>query len=245
MPHQLWFTAFLNQYLAGPVSAMMSVLHVPNPHPRAPISNYVAMEILVFLLLVLFFIATRISLSWDKPGVLQHIAEGMNNFVSNQGEEMIGHGYETYTSYIVTLGVFILSMNLIGLIPGFEAPTAFPSVPLGCALVTWFFYHVHGLRENGVIGYLKHFLGPVWWISPLLFVIEICSHFARIMSLTIRLYANMFAGDMVTLAFFSLVPLGFPVVFMGLHIFVSLIQTYIFITLAAVYLAEATAHGHD
>jgi F-type H+-transporting ATPase subunit a len=84
----------------------------------------------------------------------------------------------------------------------------------------------------------------VWWIAPLLFVIEIFSHLARIMSLTIRLYANMFAGDMVTLVFFSLVPLGIPVVFMGLHIFVSLIQTYIFVLLATVYLAEATAHEH-
>ena len=161
------------------------------------------------LVLVLFFIAIREPLGPDKPGALQHVAEWMNTFVSNQSEEMIGHGYETYISYLVPLGVFILTANLLGLIPGFEAPTAVPSVPLGCALVTWIFYHIHGLRKNGLIGYIKHFMGPVWWIAPLLFVIEIFSHLARIMSLTIRLYANMFAGDMVTLVFFSLVPLGF------------------------------------
>ncbi len=244
MPHQLWFTAFLNKYLAVPVAALMSALHVPSPHPKAPITNYVAMEILVFVILVFFFLIARASLSVEKPNPIQHLVEGMNNFVSNQSEEMIGHGYETYTSYLVALGVFILTMNLIGLIPGFEAPTAIPSVPLGCALVTWFFYHIHGLRKNGVIGYLKHFMGPVWWIAPLLFVIEVFSHLARIMSLTIRLYANMFAGDMVTLVFFSLVPLGIPVLFMGLHIGVSLIQTYIFVLLATVYLSEATAHEH-
>jgi F-type H+-transporting ATPase subunit a len=244
MPEQLWITAFLNKYFGGVALALMNVFHVHTRYPQAPIPNYVAMELLVFVLLVLFFVATRLSLSWDKPGVLQHFAEWTNEFVSKQSEEMIGHGYETYTSYLVPLGLFILTANLLGLIPGFEAPTAIPSVPLGCALVTWIFYHVHGLRKNGLIGYLKHFMGPVWWIAPLLFVIEVFSHLARIMSLTIRLYANMFAGDMVTLVFFSLVPLGVPVLFMGLHIGVSLIQTYIFVLLATVYLAEATAQEH-
>jgi F-type H+-transporting ATPase subunit a len=246
MPEQLWFTAFLNRHFGGFANALLSAVHVhlSERQKLAPITNYVAMEILVFLILVLFFVATRMTLSVEKPGPLQHAAEWANGFVNDQSEEMIGHGYETYTSYLVTLGLFILTMNLIGLIPGFEAPTAIPSVPLGCALVTWIFYHLHGVRKNGVIGYLKHFMGPVWWIAPLLFVIEIFSHLARIMSLTIRLYANMFAGDMVTLVFFSLVPLGIPVLFMGLHIGVSLIQTYIFVLLATVYLAEATASEH-
>lgn len=244
MPEQLWFTALLNRYFHGPVDTLLAALHLHVRHPLAPIPNYVAMEILVFLVLVLFFLVARTTFSVEKPGVLQHVVEWMNGFVSDQSEEMIGHGYETYTSYLVTLGVFILTANLLGLVPGFEAPTAIPSVPLGCALVTWFFYHLHGLRKNGLIGYIKHFMGPVWWIAPLLFVIEVFSHLARIMSLTIRLYANMFAGDMVTLVFFSLVPLGIPVIFMGLHIGVSLIQTYIFVLLATVYLAEATAHEH-
>ncbi len=246
MPEQLWFTALLNRHFGGIANALLSALHIhlSTRRQQAPITNYVAMEILVFLVLVVFLVAIRLSLSWDKPGALQHVAEWMNSFVSNQSEEMIGHGYETYTSFLVTLGIFILAANLLGLIPGFEAPTAVPSVPLGCALVTWIFYHIHGLRKNGLIGYLKHFMGPVWWIAPLLFVIEVFSHLARIMSLTIRLYANMFAGDMVTLVFFSLVPLGIPVLFMGLHIGVSLIQTYIFVLLATVYLAEATAQEH-
>jgi F-type H+-transporting ATPase subunit a len=146
--------------------------------------------------------------------------------------------------YLVVLGLFILVANLIGLVPGFESPTGVPIVPLGCALVTWFYYHYQGVRENGVLGYLKHFLGPVWWLAPLMFLIEVCSHLARVMSLTIRLFANMFAGEMVTLVFFSLIPLFVPIIFMGLHIFVALIQTYIFVLLACVYLGEATAHEH-
>jgi F-type H+-transporting ATPase subunit a len=141
------------------------------------------------------------------------------------------------------LGLFIISCNLLGLIPFFETPTGVPSVPLGCALVTWFYYHCSGIRTNGA-SYIKHFLGPVWWLAPLMFVIEICSHLARILSLTIRLFANMFAGDMVTLVFFSLIPIGVPVIFMGLHIGVALIQTYIFMLLAMVYLGEAVAHEH-
>ena len=122
---------------------------------------------------------------------------------------MIGHEYERYVGYLTTLGLFILGGCLIGLIPGFETATASPSVPLGCALVTWFYYHMHGIRKNG-FGYIRNFIGPVWWLAPLMFVIEVCSHLARILSLTIRLFANMFASDMVTLVFFTLFPIAIP-----------------------------------
>jgi F-type H+-transporting ATPase subunit a len=182
-------------------------------------------------------------LSVDDPGSLQHVMEGIEGFVDDLGKEIIGHHYHRYVPYLVTLGLFILSCNLIGLVPGMESPTGVPVVPLGCALVTWFYYHIQGLRENG-FGYVKHFMGPVWWLAPLMFPIEIFSHLARVLSLTIRLFANMFAGEMVTLVFFSLIPLGVPIIFQGLHIGVAFIQTYIFVLLACVYLSEATAHDH-
>jgi len=117
-------------------------------------------------------------------------------------------------------------------------------VPLGIAVLTFLYYNYHGIRENGFIGYMKHFAGPLWWIAPLLFPIEIISHCARMMSLTIRLYANMFASDLVTLVFFSLVPIAIPALFLGLHAFVSLIQAYVFMLLAMIYLSEAVAHEH-
>jgi F-type H+-transporting ATPase subunit a len=243
MPEQLWITALLNKHFAGVANAIMNAVHVPSQHPRAPITNYVAMETLVFVLLIIVFVLFRMRLSVDNPNPLQHSMEIIDGFVNQQAHEVIGHGYEGYTNYLAALGVFILVSNLIGLIPGFEAPTAIPSVPLGCALVTWFYYHLHGIRHNG-FGYIKHFLGPVWWLAPLMFVIEIASHLARILSLTVRLFANMFAGDMVTLVFFSLVPIGIPVIFMLLHIGVSIIQTYIFVLLATVYIGEAVAHEH-
>jgi len=243
MPEQLWITAFLNKYLGGVANAIMNVVHVPSAHPQAPITNYVAMETLVFVLLLLTFVVFRMRLSVDNPGPLQHTFEIVDSFISQQAHEVIGHGYEGFTGYLATLGIFILTCNLIGLIPGFEAPTAIPSVPLGLAVVTWFYYHAYGIKTNG-FRYINHFLGPVWWLAPLMLVIEIASHLARILSLTVRLFANMFAGDMVTLVFFSLVPIGIPVIFMLLHIGVSFIQTYIFVLLATVYIGEAVAQEH-
>ena len=233
---QLVFTEFLNRHFGGMVLALFSMLGIKSEHPSAPISNPFAMEILVVLFLTIFFLLVRARLSVDRPGGLQHVVEGIENFVG-------GIGHEKYVPYLVALGMFILASNLIGLVPGLESPTAVPAVPLGCALITWFYYHFQGLRTNG-IGYFKHFMGPVWWLAPLMFPIEIFSHLARVLSLTIRLFANMFAGEMVTLVFFSLVPLGIPILFQGLHIGVAFIQTYIFVLLACVYLGEAVAHEH-
>ena len=156
---------------------------------------------------------------------------------------MIGPHSEGFTPFLVTMGLFILISNLFGVVPGLESPTASPAVPLGCALCAFVYYQGHGFRHAG-IGYLKHFLGPVWWLTPLMLPLEIFGHFVRIMSLTLRLYANMFAGDMVTLVFFSLVPIGLPVVFLGLHIGVAMLQAYIFVLLTTVYLAGAVAEEH-
>ena len=249
---QLAFTALLNRLFGAPVLALLQALHIHVKHPATPISNSFAMELLVVLLLTIFFIAVRSRLSVEHPGGLQHTMEGIHGFVSSVAGETISNHPEQFVPYLTALGLFILLCNLIGLVPGLESPTAVPIVPLGCALFTWFYYHYHGVRANGPIGYLKHFIGPqegmplaVRLMLPvLLFPIELFSHAARVLSLTVRLFANMFAGEMVTLVFFSLVPLGIPIIFEGLHIGVSFIQTYIFVLLACVYLGEATAHEH-
>jgi F-type H+-transporting ATPase subunit a len=240
---QLWFTALLNRLFGVPVLHLLLALGIHPKHPVTPISNSFAMEALVALLLTSLFLAVRSRLSVEQPGGLQLSMEWIEGFVGGMGDEIIGHHYRPYHSYLVTLGLFILSCNLIGMIPGFESPTAVAIVPLGCALLTWFYYHFQGLRTNG-FGYFKHFMGPVWWLSPLMLPIEIFSHTARLLSLTVRLFANMFAGEMVTLVFFSLIPIGVPIIFEGLHVGVSLIQTYIFVILTCVYLGEATAHAH-
>jgi F-type H+-transporting ATPase subunit a len=243
MPEQLWITALLNKHFAGVANAILSAVHVQPANPQAPITNYIAMQLLVFVLLLLFFLYVRMRLSVESPGAMQHIAEVLNSFIGDQAHEVIGHGYERYVGYLTALFLFILINCLIGVIPGFETPTAIPSVPLGCALVTWFYYHFQGMRVNG-FGYIKNFLGPVWWLAILMFPIEVFSHLARVLSLTIRLFANMFASDMVILVFFTLIPVFIPIIFILLHVGVALIQTYVFVLLATVYIGEAVAHEH-
>lgn len=243
MQTQLLFTRFLNHLFAPQVDGLLRAVHVTPAYARAPITNAVAMEFLVFLVLLVYFVAVRISLSVEKPNGLQHLAEMLNEGVEEQTEAIIGHGYQRFTSYLTVMFLFILLCNLAGLIPGLESPTANVTVPLGFATVTFLYYHYHGLRVNKA-AYIKQFIGPVWWLYWLLLPIELISHFARILSLTVRLYANMFAGDLLTVAFFSLVPIGVPLLFLGLHLGVAVVQAYVFAVLGAIYLGLAVAHEH-
>jgi F-type H+-transporting ATPase subunit a len=243
MPEQLWFTALLNHLFAGPVDSVLRALGVQPTYPQAPITNFVAMQILVAIFLVVFFALVRSRLSVDHPGGLQHIIEGAEAFIKDQSHQVIGPHSEGYTAFLVALGFYILTCNLIGMIPGFDSPTAVPSVPFGCAIVAFCYYQVQGLKKSG-LAYFKHFAGPFWPLAPLMVPIEMISHLARVLSLTVRLFANMFAGDMVTLVFFSLIPIGVPIAFLGLHIGVSLLQTYIFVLLTTVYLQGAVGEEH-
>ena len=240
---QLPFTALLNKYFGGIALALLQALHIHPQHPKTPITNFVAMEILVAILLLVFFVLVRARLSVESPGGLQHVVEGLHGFIQNQSGEIIGHHSAGFTPFLVALFLFILLCNLIGLIPGFESPTATPAVPLGCAVTSFCYYQIQGIRKHGA-AYVKQFIGPMLLLAPIMLPIELISHFARMLSLTVRLFANMFAGDLVTLVFFSLVPLGIPVVFMGLHIFVSFLQAYIFVLLTTVYLQGAVAEEH-
>src|SRR5579864_3528701 len=243
MPEQLWITALLNRYFGGVANSVLNAVGIHPAYPAAPMNNTFAMELVVFLLLIIFFVAVRSRLKVEQPGGLQNVVEMLNEYISEQAHDIIGHEYESYVPYVITLGLFILLSNLIGLVPGFDSPTADPVVPLGLAATTFIYYHFHGLRHHGA-HYIKQFLGPVWWLAPLMFLIEVISHFARIMSLTIRLYANMYAGELVTLAFFSLIPILVPVVFIALHKGVALVQTFIFVMLTMVYLGMALSEEH-
>ena len=245
MEEQLWITKLLNHAFAGPVDALLNALPAPfHPaNPQAPITNAVAMEVLVVCILIAFFLLVRSSLSVEKPGSVQHIAEMLDEFISNQSEEIIGHGGRQFAPFLSALFIFILVANLIGLIPGFESPTGSIQITVGLALLALIYYSLLGLREKGP-GYIKHFLGPVWWMAWLLFPLEIISHLARIMSLSVRLYANIFAGDMVTMTFFTMVPIGLPVIFLLLHVAVSFLQAYIFVLLTTIYLQGAVSHEH-
>jgi F-type H+-transporting ATPase subunit a len=237
------FTHLLNQYFGGTVVSVLRAVKL-DANPETVIPSAFALELLIAAGLILFFLVVRLSLSVEKPNAVQGIAESIHGFVGGQADQIIGHGYERFQAFVTCIGLFVLLNNLIGLIPGIAAPTTSPLVPLGLAVPAFLYYNFHGLRAQGVIGYIKHFCGPVWWLIPLLLPIEIISHLARIMSLTIRLYANMFAGDQVTMVAFSMFPFGLPIATLVLHFAVSLIQAFVFMLLTMIYLSLAVSHEH-
>jgi F-type H+-transporting ATPase subunit a len=252
MPEQLWFTEILNRLFAAPVTAFLRALHIEPKHAQAPIPNSLAMELLVVFFLIAIFLLLRSRLSVDSPNGLQHAFESIESFVLDQSREIIGQHSEPYTSFFAILFIFILISNLIGLIPGFESPTGVPVVPLGCAICAFVYYHTQGFKHSG-IKYLMHFFGPPMEGMPLvakillallMLPIELVSHFARLLSLTVRLWANIFAGDLITLVFFSMIPIGVPIIFSGLHIVVAILQAYVFMLLSIIYVSGAVAEEH-
>ena len=243
MHESLAITKFLNLLFGGAAAGAMHLVGVP-ADPATAINDTFALEILVAAGLITFFAIVRLSLSVEKPNPAQQLAEMIHEFTGNQGEQVIGHGYERFQAFVTCILLFILFNNFVGLIPHLETPTSKPVVPLGIALLTFLYYNFHGLREHGPIGYLKQFIGPVWWLTPLMFPVEIVSHLARVMSLTIRLYANMLASDLLTLICFSMLPLIAPVIFLGLHFAVAMVQAYVFMLLTMIYLSLAVSHEH-
>lgn len=245
MAEPLALTRLLNYVFAGPVDSLMNAVGMHPAHADRPISDAFALELLIAALLLAFFVVVRMTLSVEKPAPAQQFAEMIHEFIGGQADQIIGHGYEKFQSFATIIFMFILSCNLIGLVPGINSPTELEKTTLALAIATFVYYNFYGIKEQGIVGYLKHFAGPVWWLAWLLFPIEVISHVARIMSLSVRLYANMFAGGLVTLVFFSLVPIGIPVVFLGLHLLVSVIQAFVFTLLVMIYLSLAVSHDAE
>jgi F-type H+-transporting ATPase subunit a len=244
MQSELWISIPFNKFLAGPANACLNALGRRAADPAHPWADWLTIEIAVVLFIILLFAFLRTRLSVDKPGKLQHCFELLYEFLRAQAEEVVGHGSKRFLAYFGTIFIFVLFMNLVGVIPTLESPTMFVIVPFGLAVATFIYYHSAGLRVHGVGGYVKQFFGPIIWLAPVMFPIEIISHFARPLSLTVRLYANMFAGEQVTNTFLHLTYFVIPVAFMGLHIFVSFLQAYIFALLAMIYVGGAVAQEH-
>jgi F-type H+-transporting ATPase subunit a len=243
MTEQLWFTKILNLLLAKPAVWMLTAMHVAVTNPRTPIPNHVAMEVFVAFVLMGFTLWLRPRLSVENPGRWQHVMELIWEFIHEQAGEIIGHDAGRFQFFLLTLTLFILIANLLGIFPVMESPTANATVPFGLAIITFVYYHWAGVKKNGVLRYLRHFLGPMLAIAVLMLPIEIISHLARLLSLTVRLYANIFAGDLITTIWVALMPVsGF--IFMALHIFVGLLQTYIWVLLTMVYLGGAVGEEH-
>jgi len=240
--HEVWLTVLFNNYLAGWGNWILSLFNLHAEHPARPWTNFITMQILVAAIIIVLFAVLRPRLSMDRPGKTQHIFETIYSFLRGEASDSIGHEGPKFLPFLGTLFIFILFSNLIGIIPGFESPTMNPSVPAGCALLVFCYYNFMGFKQQGVFSYLKHFAGPMPMLAPLMVPIELISHMARPMSLTIRLFANMLAGEKVTVVFLGLTYLIAPAIFMGLHVFVSFLQAYIFVLLTMMYLSETVPH---
>lgn len=244
MPDTLGITRWLNHLFGADVALLMQAVGVHPAHPTAPINDDFALELLVVCGLIVYFVFVRLTLSVEKPNAAQQIAEAIHGFTGDLADQVIGHGYERFQAFAVCVGLFVLINNLLGLLPGIVTPTSHPVVPLGIAMLTFIYYNFHGVRVQGLWRYIKHFGGPVPALAPLMFLIEIASHLARVLALTVRLYANMLASDLLTLIAFSVLPFIFPVAGLGLHFAVAFIQAFVFMLLAMIYLSEATAQAH-
>jgi F-type H+-transporting ATPase subunit a len=268
--HISWITLLVNYYFGGLALKLLSALHIQPDNRQAPIPEHVVMALLVLVVGTVLALWVRSRLSVEHPGASQQIAEflltnplgfGINDVL----EENAGHHWERYVPMVGSVAIFILLANLFGVFPFLTSPTAAVTVPLACAIITFAYFNWQGMRHHGVLGYLKSFAGPVAWLSPLMFPVEILSTTARLLSLTVRLWANIFASDMIYGLFLGLfagpaawgwtkspviglvlgiLPALVPIAFIGLHVFVSVVQTYVFTILPAVYIGLATADEH-
>jgi F-type H+-transporting ATPase subunit a len=268
-------TQFVNHYLGQFALALLAWLHITPENPELPIPEHVVMAFVVLVLGTILALFLRSRLSVEKPGATQQVAEllltnPLGFGIKDLLEENVHHGAAKLIPFVGSISVFVLLSNLLSVIPVFAAPTAKKSVPLACAVLTFLYFNWQGIKRHGVGHYLLTFAGSPkklgdWFLAILLFPVEIVSTSARILSLTVRLWANILASDLLYSIFLSLfsiatlaawskspvfgiviavLPAAIPVAFIGLHIFVAIIQAYIFTVLPSVYLGMATADEH-
>ena len=267
--HILGITRLVNAVLGRPALVLLNLLHVHPSNPEYPIPNHIAMEFLVFASAIAFFLWLKSHLSVDNPGGIQQVMEMLLRNPIGVGaqdllDDLVGHGGEKYLPMLGSIGIFVLLCNLISVIPGFTSPTATSSVPLGCAATVFLYYNLAGIRKKGALGHAKHFLGPVWWLSWLMLPIEIVSNASRLLSLTVRLWVNMLVSELLYTLFLGLtvalfvfvgklsafgyatgvVPLAVPPIFILLHIFVAVLQAFVFTILPVMYVSAVVADEH-
>jgi F-type H+-transporting ATPase subunit a len=273
--HVTGLTLLVNHYLGRYAIALLALLHLKPRHADRPIPEHVVMCVVVLIAGTLLALFLRSRLSVEKPGASQQVAELLltNPFgfgIKDLLEENVHHGASKLIPFVGSISVFVLLSNLLSAIPFFAAPTAEKTVPLSCAILTFIYFNWQGIKHHGTGRYLLTFAGSPkkfgdWLLAILLFPVEIVSTTARILSLTVRLWANIVASDllytifvglfsMATVAAWSksavfglviaILPATIPIAFIGLHIFVAIIQAYIFTVLPSVYLGMATADEH-
>jgi len=217
--------------------------------PENAIPWYTVMFVIACILSLIVIWILRGQLSEDEPGHGQQTLEVSVLAVRGMLEDIVGpHGLQ-YFPVVMTFAVLIMISNLMGFFPLFISPTSATSVTFALGLASFLYYNYIGIKENGILGHLKHFAGPIWWIAPLIFVIELISNLIRPFTLGIRLFANMFSDEKVLDTIAHLAPgktyWVVPVLLMPLSLFVAFIQTFVFVLLSQLYISEVSHPPHD
>ena len=205
------------------------------------IPDHVIMAALVLVISAILFPLASRGISRDNPGPLQHILEMTVSGLKGLLHEIIGHEGDNYLYIIGSFAVFIFLANIFGLFFFLQPPTSNPNTTFALALTSFLYFNYQGIRKQGFLHYLKHFAGPIWWLAPLMFPIEIIGNLARVLSLGMRLFGNIFGEHTATGIFMGLVPFVIPWPMMGLGIFGAFLQTFVFIMLTMVYISGAIA----
>lgn len=266
-----WFN-----HLFGPLYLqLLRFLHIPSRDLELPVAEYVVMSLVVLAIATIAALLLRSRLSVERPGGFQQVAEllltnPMGFGIKDLLEENAGHEAPRFIAFVGSISIFVLLANLLSVFPAFSSPTGNAVVPLACALLTFTYFNYQGVRHHGLVRYLLTFAGSPkraadWVLALLLFPVEIISTTARVLSLTVRLWANIFASDLIYVIFLSLLlgpfqwgwrispvlgvilglfPAFIPILFIALHIFVSVIQAYIFTVLPSIYVGLAVADEH-
>jgi F-type H+-transporting ATPase subunit a len=223
----------------GPL--LLHIINIPHLNETAQVNityTWFAMALIIGLAL-----AARFSLKKTAPTGFQNFFEVIIGGLENYIEEIMGPEGKHYFTLIASLFIFILVCNLLGLIPGFDSPTANWNTTLALALCSFAATHYIGIKRHG-LGYIKHFFGPMWALAPIMFIIEVISHLARVLSLSIRLFGNMIAKHTLLLVLALLAPYIAPVPILGLGLLVSFVQAGVFTLLTMLYLSGSIEEAH-
>jgi F-type H+-transporting ATPase subunit a len=198
-----------------------------------------------WLIMILLLIVSKLATNNLKsvPQGLQNFMEVVIGGIENMLVETMGEHGRPFFPLVATLAIFILVSNLIGLVPGFFPPTANINTTAACAVIVFVMTHVVGIKHHG-IGYIKHFMGPIAWLAPMMFFIEVIGHLSRVVSLTLRLFGNMNGHELVLMIFFGLAPFLVPMPMMLMGVLVSFIQAFVFMLLAMIYIQGSLEHAH-
>jgi len=244
LEHSLFLVDLFNKIFSKPISFLLTQIGIEVKNPEHLVPAHVVMSLIVMIALILFFgiSSRRLKLI---PSKFQSILELIIQAFENLLVDIIGERGKKYLPLVGTMGLFIFFSNILGLVPGFMSPTSKLNVTLSCALAVFVYYHLQGIKSQGLFKYLKHFTGPIPVLAPLLLPIEIISHFSRPVSLSIRLFGNIFAEELLIVVIASIIPFFLPLPFMAIAIFTATIQAFVFVLLSCIYIGGAVAHEEE